>query len=430
MQLNLTNNYKQKILTNKNDKAIFLFFGLALWVFIPILGIFPLIFFIHLNQKEKSKLNFVISLIVILTITIFVSSLDIISDLAVYVNNYRNLGTQNPFEISGAQQLEFVLWLISYPVFLLSDGSNYAFIFFWSFIFNSLTFWVIAKGFSYKNHGLLLLFIVSNPIFINFQGFLVRQYFATLLFLIAIVHIDKKLISWGLYFLSLVTHLTNIIYLPILLLYDKNRLFKNKIVMILIIMIAVILPFSSTIIIDLADRLAGFLPAQYGAIILSKTAYYGREETTEAQIIVPLLENLLIFLLIFVFVKTKKIKTAQEKFLYFLYPALIFLMYIGKDIHMFSNRVAFLLFPLSGIFYYFLIEHKWIMLKKFILTFLIVVKIMYFNYYLYNISIGNNVFHFLDDKVYSSSVFDYIENVSNNFAKDVKIKELPNRSFI
>ncbi|GAB4240185.1 MAG: hypothetical protein Kow0049_27960 [Stanieria sp.] len=430
MQLNLTNNYKQKILTNKNDKAIFLFFGLALWVFIPILGIFPLIFFIHLNQKEKSKLNFVISLIVILTITIFVSSLDIISDLAVYVNNYSKLGTQNPFQISGSQQLEFVLWLISYPVYLLSDGSNYAFIFFWSFIFNALTFWVIAKGFSPKNYGLLLLFIVSNPIFINFQGFLVRQYFATLLFLIAIINIDKKLVMWGIYLLSLVTHLANIIYLPILLLYDKTRLFKNKIVVILIIAAGVILPFSSTIVVDLADRIAGLLPAEYGAIVLSKTAYYGRGESTEAEILVPLLENLLIFLLIFVFLKNTKIKTAQERFLYFLYPVLIFVMYIGKDIHMFSNRVAFLLFPLSGIFYYFLIEHKWSTFKRFILTFLIIVKIMYFNYYLYNINIGNNVFHFLDDNVYSSSVFDYIENVSTNFVKDVKIKELPNRRFI
>ncbi|AFZ36678.1 hypothetical protein Sta7437_3170 [Stanieria cyanosphaera PCC 7437] len=430
MQLNLSRNYKQNILINKNDKAIFLFFGLALWVFIPILGIFPLIFFIHLNQKEKSKLNFVISLLVILTITIFVSSLDIISDLAVYVNNYSKLGTQNPFEISGSQQLEFVLWLISYPVYLISGGSNYAFVFFWSFVFNALTFWVIAKGFSRQNYGLLLLFIVSNPIFINFQGFLVRQYFATLLFLIAVINLDKKLVMWGIYLFSLVTHLANIIYLPLLLLYDKARLFKNKIFMILIIAAGIILPFSSTIVVDLADRIAGLLPAEYGAIILSKTSYYGREQTTEAGILVPLLENLLIFVLIFAFLRNTKFKTAQEKFLYFLYPVLIFVMYIGKDIHMFSNRVAFLLFPLSGIFYYFLIEHKWIIFKRFILTFLIIIKIMYFNYYLYNISIGNNVFHFLNDNVYNSSIFEYIENASHNFVNDVKIKELPNRSFI
>lgn len=430
MQLNLSNNYKQKILTNKNDKAIFLFFGLALWVFIPILGIFPLIFFIHLNQKEKSKLNFVISLIVILTITIFVSSLDIISDLAVYVDNYRNLGTKNPFEISGAQRLEFVLWLISYPVYLLSDGSNYAFIFFWSFIFNALTFWVIAKGFSRQNYGLLLLFIVSNPIFINFQGFLVRQYLATLFFLIAIINIEKKLVMWGMYLLSLFTHLANIIYLPLLLVYDKNRLFKNKIVMILIIAIGLVLPFSSNMIVEIAHGIAGFIPSPYGAIMLSKTAYYAREKATDVEIIVPLLENLLVFLIIFVFLKNIKIKTAQEKFLYFLYPVLIFIMYIGKDIQMFSNRVAFLLFPLSGIFYYFLIEHKWIIFKRAILTSLIIVKIMYFNYYLYNINMGNNVFHFLDDNVYNSSVFDYIENASNNFANDVKIKELPNRRLL
>ena len=76
MQLKLANNYSKDILSDKNDKAIFLFLGLALWVFIPILGIFPLIFFIHLNQKSKSKLNVIVSLLVILTITIFVFSSD------------------------------------------------------------------------------------------------------------------------------------------------------------------------------------------------------------------------------------------------------------------------------------------------------------------------------------------------------------------
>lgn len=430
MQLNSIKKQSTSILINKNDKAIFLFLGLGLWVFIPILGIFPLILFIHLNHKKNSKLNIFISLLVILTITIFVSSMDIISDTAIYVDNYRNFATKTPFEISGSGGLEFVLWLVSYPVYKISHGSNYAFVFFWFLVFNALTFWVIAKGFSPRNYGLLLLFIVSSPAYLGFQGFLVRQYLATLIFLIAIINLDKKLVMWGLYILSLLTHVANLIYLPMLLLYDKTRWLKSKLIAIPIVAVGFILPFSNTLIVNLAERIAKLLPGQYAEILLAKTSYYGLEQTSDNRFIVVFLEHLALLLIIFIFLKKSKSSTSQEKFLYFAYPILFCLMYIGKDIQMFSNRFAFLLFPFGGLFYYFAIEHKWKIFKEFALIALLTCKILYFNYFLYNVNMGGNDFHFLDDKVYSSSIIDYVELAHRNFVNDIKIKELPNRGFI
>lgn len=430
MQLNINKSSKRNTLINQNDKAIVLFLGLALWLIVPILGIFPLILFIHLNQKSKSKLNFIVSLLVILTITIFVSSTDIISDLAVYVDNYGNLNRQSPFEISGGQGLEFVMWLVSYPVYLISDGSNYAFIFFWCFVFNALTFWVIAKGFSPKNYGLLLLFIVANPVYFSFQIFLVRQYLATLIFLVAVINAERKPVMWGLYLLSLLTHIANIIYLPLLLLYDRLHLFKNKIVIAFFVIAGTIVPFSGGIFIALAESITKFLPAQYSGIIVDKTGYYSREPTGENDITVTLIENLVIILVILVFLKTQKNQTSQDRFLFLSYPILFFLMLLGKDIHMFSNRVAFMLFPFGGVFYCLLIEHNWKILKKFGIIFLLSVKLLYFNYYLYNASSGNVKFHFLDDRVYSSTIFDYVEDAADKFTEDVRIKQLPSRSII
>ena len=197
MQVDSKKNSKNNLFINTNDKAIVLFLGLALWIFIPILGVFPLLFFTHLNRKPNSRLNFLIILIVIFTITIFVSSLDIISDLAVYVNNYERLATKNPFEISGAQGLEFILWLVSYPIYIISNGSRYAFIFFWFFVFNAVTFLVITRGLSPRNYGLLSLFIAADFNFIGYQGFLVRQYLATSIFLVAVINIDKKKLCGG-----------------------------------------------------------------------------------------------------------------------------------------------------------------------------------------------------------------------------------------
>lgn len=428
MQLNINKNVRQDSTVGKNDKLIVLLLGLALWFVIPIFGIFPLILFIHLNKKPNSKLNFLVSLLVILTITIFVSSTDIISDLAVYVDNYGNLNKKSPWEISGGQGLEFVMWLVSYPVYIISNGSNYAFVFFWCFVFNALTFWVIAKGFSPKNYGLLLLFIVANPVYFSFQIFLVRQYLATLLFLVAVVNIERKPLMWLFYITSLLTHVANIIYLPVLLLYNKLHLLYNRTVIACLVLAGSMLPFGAEMFANFAERFAKLLPSQFAAAIISKTAYYSRDQAGETDIIIPLIENFIIFIIILIFLKKWKFETPQKKILLLLYPILFFLMFVGKDIYMFSNRVAFLLFPLGGLFYYLIIEHEWIIFKRFVIVFLLSIKLLYFNYYLYNASLGKNQFHFLDDRVYESTIFDYIELSAHNFTEDVKIKQLPYRS--
>ena len=427
MQLNVSR-LRENTIVSKNDKVIVLLVGLALWLFIPIFGIFPLILFIHLNNKSKGKLNFLVSLVVILTITTFVSSTDVVSDLAVYVDNYRQLKNKSPFEISGGQGLEFVMWVASYPIYKISNGSNYAFIFFWCFLFNALVFWVIAKGFSPKNYGLLLLFIVANPVYFSFQIFLVRQYLATLIFLVAVINIDRKPLMWGLYILSLFTHVANIIYLPFLLLYKKLHLFKNKITIFCCVIAGSILPFSGDYFVNLAENFTRVLPVQYAQIIIAKTGYYGRDAATQSNTNITLIENLVLLLIILLLLKNLKFSTNQEQILFFLYPILFFLMFIGKDIHMFSNRVSFLLYPFGGLFYCLAIENNWRMLKRFTIIFLLSIKLLYFNYYLHNVSIGNNPFLFLDEKVYSSTVLDYIDIAAHNFREDVKIKELPPRT--
>ena len=430
MLLNINKNVRHDSEIARNDKIIVLMLGLALWLVMPILGIFPLILFIHLNKKSKSQLNFIVSLAVILTITIFVSSADIISDLAVYVDNYGNLDKQSPWEISGGQGLEFVMWLVSYPIYVISDGSNYAFVFFWCFVFNALVFWAIARGFSPNNYGLLLLFIVANPIYFSFQIFLVRQYLATLMFLIAVINIERKPLMWMFYVLSLFTHIANIIYFPILILYNKLDLLYNKSIIFGLVLAGYILPFGAEIFASFAERIAKLLPTQYAVAIISKTAYYSVERSGETDIFIPTVENLVILLIILIFLKQRQLKTLPEKIFLFLYPVLFFLMFVGKDIHMFSNRISFLLFPFGGLFYFLIIEPKWKTsntFKKLVIVFLLSVKLSYFNYYLYNNSLSKNDFHFLDDRVYNSTIFDYIEVAAHSFNKDVKIKQLPPR---
>ena len=430
MEVNLSKNYGKKLFAHKNDKTFFLFLGLALWFAIPILGIFPLLFFVHLNQKRNSKLNLIINLLVALTITTFVSSLDVISDLAVYTDNYEKLGKYSPFEISGGRGVEFVMWVLSYPVYLVSNGSRYAFVFSCSLLFNLLTFLVITKGFSPKNHGLLALFIASSPNFLGYQGFLVRQYLATVIFLVAVVNIERKPLMWGIYLISLCTHVGNLLYLPVLVLYDKTKLRKSNIVKILLVASGFAVTFSTSLVYDLASLIKRFLPSQYGSIILAKTFRYSREQAESTDLGIAFIEHFIVFAILIILVNTKSFKTSQEKLLYFLYPIFLFIMFMGRNIDLFSNRFAFILFPFAGLFYYFLIENDWMIFKREILTVLLIGKIIYFCYFLNTIDRGDIAFNYMNNQAFTSNIFDYIEVVNHGFTEDIKIKDLPPNRYV
>jgi hypothetical protein len=430
MQRNLINDNANSFISRKNDKVIFLFIGLALWFVSPILGVFALLYFIHLNKKDNSRVNFLLILLVVITLTVFVSSVDIISDLAVYVDNYEKLGKETPFEISGGGGFEFVMWLLSYPIYLFSGGSKYAFIFFWSLAINLATFFVIIKGFSPKNHALLALFIVTTPNFIGYQAFLLRQYIATIIFLIALIFTNKKVWMWGLYLLSILTHIGNILYLPILLLYNKVKFLESKVTVFLIVLFGITAAFSTSIVFDLSSFIAKFLPSPYSSIILIKTYRYGRQQVQSEDLGIAFVEQVIVFLIIIFLVNNKVVKNPQEKILKFLYPIFLAIMLMGRNIFLFSNRFAFIFFPFGGLFYYFIIEHKLKIFKKEIIICLLLAKIAYFIYFMNIMNDGKTVLTFMHGNTLGSNLFDYIEIVHDGFTEDVKIKELPDRIII
>ena len=430
MQRNLINGDANSFISRKNDKVIFLFIGLALWFISPILGVFALLYFVHLNKKENSRLNLLIILVVVITLTVFVSSVDIISDLAVYVDNYEMLGKETPFEVSGGGGFEFVMWLLSYPIYLFSGGSRYAFVFFWSLTINLATFFVIVKAFSPKNYALLALFIVSTPNFIGYQAFLLRQYIATVIFLIALIFIDKKVWMWGLYLLSILTHIGNILYLPILLLYKKVKILESKVTVFFIVLFGITAAFSTSIIFDLSSFIAKFLPSPYSSIILIKTYRYGRQQVQSEDLGIAFVEQVIVFLIIIFLVNNKVVKNPQEKVLKFLYPIFLAIMLMGRNIFLFSNRFAFIFFPFGGLFYYFIIEHKLKIFKKEIIIYLLLAKIAYFIYFMNIMNDGKTVLTFMHGNTLGSNLFDYIEIVYDGFTEDVKIKELPDRIII
>ncbi|MEB3122936.1 MAG: EpsG family protein [Snowella sp.] len=219
--------------------SAFLIFSLLVWFIIPIIGIFFLLWWIQLsllnqNHRNSVKSKYIINLIlvlIVLTLTIFSSSMTVYSDTRVYVNDYLNWRDFNslfnlpPYYGYG---LEFVLPLISLPVHYFSNASPYWFIFNQSLIFNILVTFVISKKISIKYYPILLVLVFSS-IFYYYHVFMMRQILSLVFFMAAVVNIESVVPFILFVFLSLFSHLSSIPSIIILILFKFKLLLDKKI---------------------------------------------------------------------------------------------------------------------------------------------------------------------------------------------------------
>ena len=213
-----------------------LFFGLAVWVVIPIIGIFPILLSIQLDllkpRRQKPKLlslNNLLLILVILSITIYVSSFDIFADTRVYLDIYRTLDTKGIFDnYIVKDRYEFVLFLFLYPINILTDGSEYWCLLIYALFVNSVVVFYISKHFSAKYYPSILI-IVFSTFFYYCQIFYMRQFFSIMFVLMAMVCLESDFllfIIWS--FLAIFAHLTSAIYIAVFLLIRGIYFVKEK----------------------------------------------------------------------------------------------------------------------------------------------------------------------------------------------------------
>lgn len=95
----------KKVQNLSNYSIVVLFFALAVWVVVPIVGIFPLLLSVQLNllkpgKKSKSEifLNNLLLILVVFTVSVFFSSVSVKLDLIGYIADYQQLDRLTPFE--------------------------------------------------------------------------------------------------------------------------------------------------------------------------------------------------------------------------------------------------------------------------------------------------------------------------------------------
>ncbi|NCQ91902.1 MAG: hypothetical protein GPI94_14500 [Microcystis aeruginosa LG13-03] len=215
----------KKVQNLSNYSIVVLFFALAVWVVVPIVGIFPLLLSVQLNllkpgKKSKSEifLNNLLLILVVFTVSVFFSSVSVKLDLIGYIADYQQLDRLTPFEAaeSYGAGFEFIIYLLAYPVYYLTNGAAYAFLFNHALIINTLVVFVISKRLSAKYYPILLMIVFSTPSY-YFQMQVMRHALSNTFLMAAITTIESSGISFFVFlFLSAFSHFSNFIYFAIL----------------------------------------------------------------------------------------------------------------------------------------------------------------------------------------------------------------------
>ena len=200
-----------------------LFFGLAIWVVAPIMGNIPILLSIQLSllQRKQSKKSWfsienILLILIVLSTTIYISSFNVFADTKFYLDIYDSLDVKGIFDNQFvADRYEFVLFLLLYPIHILTNGSEYLCLFFFSLIMNSVIVFYISKKLSAKYYPTLLI-IVFSTFFYYSQVFYMRQFLSITLVMMALTSLESSwwiFIFWSL--LAIFSHLTAAIYIGI-----------------------------------------------------------------------------------------------------------------------------------------------------------------------------------------------------------------------
>ncbi len=434
----------EKILSRLDRyKYSILLFGLFIWILIPILGVFPLLFFIQLSilkpsVKTTKFLNAFVLLCILVTLSIFNSSFKPFSDTLVYIQAYSELGNKSIFDvaISLHKNNDFILYLIAYPIYLLSNSSSYWFLFINTLIINSLTI-IVSKKVSPKYYPIILILTFSSTFFVT-QNFLMRQFLSNIFLLFALAYINDKLIFLFIFglFASAFSHSSNIFLVLILLtirfqphitkmLYASLSFSKKEIkrfntrifVLTLFFLVFVSIVFAVlTIVYSSAtfSTISGFFASNASRIgidvsRLDSYSGYSNEEGIP-NITISIIESItILFLVLFYFTP---IKGKYNNFSDFGFLVVLLYNIFGFLLTFFAGfvwRTSFLFISLSGIFYKLILDRQ----KEresiyflFLLLFLIILKISNFFRFLYFAN-SNSMFRFFDGDPLQKNIFDY-----------------------
>jgi len=384
----------KKVQNLSNYSVVLLFFALAVWVVVPIVGIFPLLLSVQLNllkpgKKSKSEifLNNLLLILVVFTVSVFFSSVSVGSvklDLLGYIAKYQQLDRLTPFEAaeSFGAGFEFIIYLLAYPVYYLTNGAAYAFLFNHALIINTLVVFVISKRLSAKYYPILLMLVFSTPAY-YFQMQVMRHALSNTFLMAAIATIESSGISFFVFsFLSAFSHFSNFIYVAILVFLRiitkpqisflkifnlKNiKIRKNKktnrmlaISILGLIFIVALLGFSmgTSFLNHIISFVQGLGFSDIARIVETRIIFYEKYNEGAGLSIIFTIYSLFIGIGGLISILDQQNISTQKLALTIIF-LIQFIVYVFVVTTGFAGRACYLLLSMNGIFYALIIESK------------------------------------------------------------------------
>lgn len=342
-------------------------------------------------------------------IVAFFASLKPFGDLAEYLNVYKDLNA-NMLEVFGYTRfgngLEFMFLLFMKVIGSISNGNEQF------FLIATYTLIVVClsdliKGIDSRYQLLILGLFFFNLGFVEVSSYFLRQVLSILIFLNATNKSTFK--KWLLFIIAVTFHVSAVInvviYLLALLLKDKKISF---VVVFLAFATAALIFFGLLYVTPLYD------------IVVTKFLSVSENDkfsTLPLNYIIMTLANIVIIL-----VTTRKgsIYTNFEKLLFF---KECFLFLILLSLPALSNRLGMIIF---GFYPYFLLANfrrhsiNLDTREYFLIGAIFVINLLPFLYLMYNVSMGNNMFSFLEGKPLTANLYNIINYFTETFEKGVQ----------
>ena len=261
-----------------------------------------------------------------------------------------------------------------------------------------------------------------------------RQFIASTFVLLAIVNLESEIATWGFYVISIFTHFTSIMYLPIIIwgikgtnwirklfsIFTNNLVFKILVLFLLISALAISIQYGALL--KFFDLFKGT------EVLYAKSSYWAAENKDTGLGIgrTRIVEFLTIFL-INSFMLKKNHQSPRDKnrdlIMSIIFTYLFLMCLLTNNVGgYFSLRIGLLLVGFSGIFYYQLLNKKWKIpgLKNIFIAISIIAVFLRFFYFLYNQ--GKGELYYLNGQPFENSILEYIKLAYESFTNDVQIE--------
>ncbi|HBI6860834.1 TPA: EpsG family protein [Enterobacter cloacae] len=389
-------------------KLVLFFFPLSIFA----LFCYPLMFLVAISLISPLLTGVTRKLyyfVLMIFIVIFFASLKPFGDLAEYLNIYKDLNA-NLLDVFGYSRfgngLEFMFLLFMKVIGSISNG-NEQFFLVATYALIVICLSNLIKGIDSRYKLLILGLFFFNLGFMEVSSYFLRQVLSILIFLNAINKRTYK--KWLLFIIAVTFHVSAVINIAIYLL---AVLLKGR----KISFIAVFLSFSFAGLIFFGLL---YVTPLYDFVVTKFLSVSENDKfsTLPLNYIIMTLANIVIIL-----VATRKgsIYNNFEKLLFF---KECFLFLILLSLPALSNRLGMIIF---GFYPYFLLAYfkrRSININTREYVFfgsIFVINLLPFLYLMYNVSMGNNMFTFLEGKPLTANIYNIIEYFTDTFMKGVQ----------